>query len=147
MEGFRNSEGGWEQLPKVAQSQYMERRVQEVVQCGAGSDGQRSGGLPGRRWCQVPHPLSSMRAQAYSSIRGRSQDGGTGGQRVGLGGRRAAALCSVRKLYSYCREKQDRGSHGALPDGSQARAHNHTPQPVDDTTSRKMRPEFGLAAP
>lgn len=26
------------------------------------------------------------------------QDGGTGGQRVGLGGRRAAALCSVRKL-------------------------------------------------
>lgn len=43
-------------------------------------------------------PLSSMHAHARSSAGGPSQDCGTGGHLVGLGGRRAAALCSVRKL-------------------------------------------------
>lgn len=82
---------------RVVQSQRMEQRVQEeVVQRRAGGDGRMRGGLPGRPRCRVP--LSSMHAHACSSAGGPSQDCGTGGHLVGLGGRRAAALCSVRKL-------------------------------------------------
>lgn len=66
------------------------------MQRRAGGDGRTSGCLPGRPWRRVP--LSSMHTHACSSAGGPSQDCGTGGHLVGLGGRRAAALCSVRKL-------------------------------------------------
>lgn len=45
---------------------------------------------------------------------GAPQDWGICWHRVGLGGRRAAALCSVRKLYSYCK-KRNRGSQARGP--------------------------------
>lgn len=64
-----------------------------AVQRGGGG---RTRGGPG----MVPSlcPVSCSVVCTHTRSGRGPQDGGTGGQRVGLGGRRAAALCSVRKL-------------------------------------------------
>lgn len=75
----------------------MERSAARVAPLSRwGSGGRRGAGEAGTR---APGQASSPRRRQEAA---GPQDCGICWQRVGLGGSLAAALCSVRKLYSYC---------------------------------------------